>query len=94
MNQDTLVFSNKIHAINEADYGDFMRLGNSYLIELREQLDFLHDKNIDAKISEIQDYLQFRPDWNIKSTLKRLDGDIDYLDQILSGRKQEIESKS
>ncbi len=92
MNKDLIVFSNKIHAIVEADYGDFMRLGNNYFIELREQLEFLQDQNINSKLREIQDYLQFRPNWNVESTRTRLDGDITYMDQIMAGHRQDLES--
>ena len=53
-------FIENVSAINDTDYGDFMRKTNSYLIELDEEL-----------LDELKTEVQFYPNWDIKSTRRR-----------------------
>ena len=72
-------FLEQIKALDETDYGDFMRKANSYLLNLKEEEVTLAHLALQYKISEIQNYLQFSPDRNIESTRERLLLDADKL---------------
>lgn len=66
------IFLEQIKNINESDYGDFMRKANSYLLELKDKEEVAHQFSLRNKIITIQDYLQYRPNWDIQSTLQQL----------------------
>ena len=89
---DTCEFNNGVSNILENDYGDFMRSANIRLNRLKEELCVLKDANIDLKLSEMQTYLQFKPNWDIESTRQKLAEDIKYLDEVLAGHFQDWES--
>jgi hypothetical protein len=76
-------FITEISALNEEDYGDFMRLANLFFIQLRKELRPLYNHEINMKLDYIQNYLQFRPSWDIASTKKNLLHDLVDLDGIL-----------
>lgn len=94
MNFDTAKFSAEISDILENDYGDFMRPANLYLNSLRCDLKLVDDFNINQKINQMQYYLQFSPNWNIESTRKLLARDIDFINDLLLGHKQDWESEN
>lgn len=65
------LFSQVASNVDEYDYGDCMREWNHDLLYLREHLRnttpwALH------KIAEMQDYVQFNPNWDVDSTKQRL----------------------
>lgn len=87
-------FIKNISSICEDDYGDFMRLANLYLIQLSKEPVILYDENIRNKISKMKTYLQFRPNWDVKSTREKLLQDALYIDELISAHKQDWESPS
>lgn len=89
---DTSKFSKSVSEILEHDYGDFMRVANLYLINLREELDLLKDSNIESRLDLMQLYLQYYPNWDIELTRNKLTQDTKYLDEILQGHAQDWES--
>jgi hypothetical protein len=85
-------FISEILSIEESDYGDFMRLANLYLNQLRKDLSIYYDKNINKKIDEMQIYLQFTPKWEVESTRKRVLADANYLKELITAHNQDWES--
>jgi hypothetical protein len=65
------IFTQFVAAVDEYDYGDCMREWNHDLLYLREHL-----KNTTpwalAKIDQMQEYIQFNPNWDVESTRKRI----------------------
>lgn len=64
-------FIEKISAINDTDYGDFMRKANSYLIELDEEIYDDIPEPVQELLDELKTEIQFYPNWDIKSTRRR-----------------------
>ena len=83
MNEHLLDFMKNLRAIDEGDFGDFMRKGNLFFLELSEALGTEMSDQAKKKLSEIQDHLQFTPDWNHDTTLHRISKDILDLELIL-----------
>ncbi len=83
MNENILNFMKALRAIDEADYGDFMRKANLYFVDLEGALGSEISDRAKLKLSEIHDYLQFKPDWNRENTLHRISKDILDLELIL-----------
>ena len=69
----------EVNTMVETDYGDFMRKVNSYLENLKDDENAVHSPDISEKISEMQEYLQFHPNWNIPSTREKILHDADQL---------------
>ena len=72
------------NSITETDYGDYMRKLNAYLIELKENKAAIMTPEILAKIEEMQNYIQFMPNWDISSTQEKVLQDTDRLIQLES----------
>jgi len=85
-------FVGQIRAVNEYDYGDFMRKANSYIMDLQNSLEPLANKVIRRKISEMRDYIQFQPEWKVESTRRRIIDDAYYIEKLLSGQRPEAAS--
>jgi hypothetical protein len=78
-----------IDEIHESDYGDFMRKANNYILKLRRRMRNFHDQDIDHKIDEMQDYVQFHPSWEVEATREKVLHDANTLDQILEEHDRE-----
>jgi hypothetical protein len=89
---DTQTFRRSVSDISEYDYGDFMRSASPHLMDLRNELHLLSDKNIDRRINKMQNYLVFTPNWDVESTREHLEVDTKYLDELLQGHNQDWES--
>lgn len=85
-------FIRKISALTEEDYGDFMRTANLYLNTLRTELAPIKDNNIHRKISEMQSYLQFASNWDVRLTREKLLKDAEYIEDLLYAHIQDWES--
>lgn len=87
------MFAELVRNITDADYGDFMRKANSYLYDLKSQLKDTPN-SIQKKLSEMQHYTQFTPNWDVESTRRRLLKDIGIVEGkfrvLLRPREQEI----
>ncbi len=68
MNKETAIdiFSKKFNAIDNLDYGDFMRRANLYLMDLDEQIN--KNKEIHNLMKKMKDEIQYNPSWDIQST--------------------------
>ncbi len=74
MNDAILDFIRNTDSIVETDYGDFMRRENLYLLQLREALSPLSNETKIA-IRKMQDYLQFKPNWDLEATKHQIKSD-------------------
>ncbi len=72
-------FLDELSAISETDYGDFMRKVNSYLLELKENDIAKNSAEISEKLDNMQDYVQFHPNWDLESTKEKIFRDADKL---------------
>lgn len=84
-------FAQQIQALNEIDYGDFMREANMDILYLREASQH-EGKAVQDKIDEMQLYTQFCPNWVIEPTRSRLLGDVERLKNILDQSKDSLSS--
>lgn len=94
MNTITEQFATNILSEFEDDYGDFMRSSNVHLNHLREGTSYYCDLEIEKKLDEMKWYLQYKPDWNIESTRRRLLNDTKYIDDLLNAHLQDWESET
>lgn len=94
MDANIETFLRKTSMIIENDYGDFMRTENLYLNHLIRNLGLYGDRNINAKLAEMQTYLQFTPNWDVDSTRERLVNDAHYLDDLVQAHRQDWESQA
>ncbi len=64
-------FLEQAEAVNEFDYGDCMREWNRELLYLR---DHLHhpEKPVLEKLNEMQNYIQYTPNWDVNSTKEQI----------------------
>jgi len=69
-----------------------MRLANLYLNTLRDELRPLKDENINKKLSEMQMYLQFAPNWDVETSKNKLLKDAEYIEDLLYAHVQDWES--
>src|SRR4051812_15983688 len=65
------LFEEMVSTIVEGDYGDFMRRAQGYYLEMIEELG-PHAREVRDRLDWIEEYLQFRPNWDIDSTRARL----------------------
>jgi len=90
MNAAIEKFVTDLNDINEhADYGDFMRKANQHIIELKKEMHFLHYPDVDRKVDEIQNYVQFYPTWMIESTREKAIQDAKVINELLMAHRQE-----
>ncbi len=92
MTEQIKKFIDEIRSINEVDYGDFMRVANCILIDLREECHRRSIQDLDKKIFQIQNYLQFSPSWQVETTRQRILKDSFHLDELLVAHQQDWES--
>lgn len=85
-------FIHQVQKINDEDYGDFMIATNNHLLDLKHELDRLPYEDIHKKAFELQIHIQFCPNWIIKSTRELILEDMEYIDELLAGHKQDWES--
>ena len=76
-------FITDVNAINEIDYGDFMRKANHYFIELQDQLHANSSDSIQSTLFQIKLHLQYTPNWNVESTRRYLLQEIKLLDSYI-----------
>ena len=72
MNDLVFNFMKNTVNIEEEDFGDFMRKENLYLSQLAEALGPEISEEIKLKLTEMQTYLQFYPNWNLDLTKHHL----------------------
>ncbi len=70
-------------AIEESDFGDFMRRENLYLADLKTALENQMSEKLKAKLEEMQKYLQFNPDWNLNQTKHQVLKDASELENLI-----------
>lgn len=83
-----LTFLNDAAAVDDPDYGDCMREWNHELLALRQ---IFQDSEISQEVSpwalekllEMQNYVQFNPNWDVDSTRERLLKDASEIQQHL-----------
>lgn len=92
MNKIIDQFVADINAVNESEYGDFLKKANLYLNELHHELSKSSYEDIEQKITEMQTYLQFRSNWQIASTKERILKDAQIIDELWRGHEQDWES--
>ncbi len=83
MDMNVEKFSEKILAIHEPDYGDFMRKANHYLLDLKKALVRLPNQEVKNKLDQMQNYIQFHPNWEIEPTVIQILKDINEIDKML-----------
>ncbi len=64
-------FLKEADGVHEQDYGDCMREWNRELLYLRDHLDHRSDWILN-KITEMQNYIQFTPNWDVDSTKNQI----------------------
>lgn len=84
-------FVTDLNDIHEGEYGDFMRKANQHIIELRSEMRNLHNSEVNNKIDEIQNYVQFYPTWMIESTRDKAIHDAQEIDEMISAHTQSEE---
>ena len=89
MNAAVEKFVTDLNGILESDYGDFMRKANQHIRELKNEMQFLHYPDVDRKVGEIQNYVQFYPTWMIESTREKAIQDAKVIDELLLAHRQE-----
>jgi hypothetical protein len=89
MNAAVERFVTDLNSILESDYGDFMRKANQQIRELRNEMQYLHYSDVDRKIEEIQNYVQFYPTWMIESTREKAIRDAKVINEMLMAHRQE-----
>ena len=62
----------QVNSIIDTDYGDYMRKVNNYLTELLENKTAVMTPAMLEKIIEIQNYIQFTPNWDVSMTQNKL----------------------
>lgn len=77
-------FLKEVMAIDDTDYGDFMRKANLYFNHLQEVLWPWANDEIKMKLAEMHDYIQYEPSWDIPSTAQKILRDARLLKQLLS----------
>lgn len=80
--QSVQAFKGDIIAIQEDDYGDFMRRAGSYLASLEHALGGA-EPQVQQQIDEMRNYLMFHPSWGIETTRSRLLRDADELNAMV-----------
>lgn len=78
------------NAINETDYGDFMRKANSYLSILTDKIYFESDARIKNLLNELKKDIQYYPNWDIPSSRKRTLKMIEKINNIAEENKRNI----
>ncbi len=68
MARDINSFIKDFSAIDETDYGDFMRKANHLLIELDETIYDQSANEVRSLLDEMKDEIQFHPNWEKEST--------------------------
>lgn len=68
MAKDIDVFINDFAAIDDTDYGDFMRKANYLLLELDEKISEGATEEVRQILNRMQDEIQFHPNWEKAST--------------------------
>lgn len=69
----------EVNTMVETDYGDFMRKVNSYLEHLKQDENVVHSPEIDEKIDEMKEYIQYHPNWDVPTTREKILHDADEL---------------
>lgn len=64
-------FIKEVSEINDLDYGDFMRKANHALLILMDEIYLKGTPKLKELLDQLQDTIQFRPDWDIDSTKKK-----------------------
>lgn len=85
MGSPYLNFLKKVEAIEDLDYGDFMRKANLYLNELLEDETVSTNPVLMARVEAMKKYIQFQPNWNVESTKDQIHVDTEnlmFLDSI------------
>jgi hypothetical protein len=68
MAKDIDYFIYDFKAIDDPDYGDFMRKANYLLIELDEKIYDSSTKEVRQILDKMKDEIQFHPNWEKEST--------------------------
>jgi ethanolamine ammonia-lyase large subunit len=92
MNAIVQEFVNNITSVSEEDYGDFMRLSNLFLNQLKKDLVIYYDRDIVKKLNQMQTYVQYSSNWDIYSTRRMLLQDASYIDDLLSFHQYDWET--
>lgn len=79
MGSPAVHFMEEVSHLVESDYGDFMRKVTSYLAHLEEQESNHVRPAISHKLAAMKEYIQYRPNWDIPSTRKKILRDTDEL---------------
>jgi hypothetical protein len=83
-------FINNLKQIEDPDYGDFMRKANVYLNNLKIDLSPM-ERDIHAKIFEMQLYLQFISSWEIEPTRRRIIRDAEYVQELVAAHEARLQ---
>lgn len=76
MLKSTDQFTQKIQEIIDDDYGDFMRKAHGYFLVFKTELGTHLSADIRLKLAEMENYIQFTPNWQVEPTRKRILNDI------------------
>ncbi len=68
MAKDIDFFINDFAAIDETEYGDFMRKANHLLLDLEEKISAGSTDEVQQILKEMKDEIQFHPNWEKAST--------------------------
>ena len=81
-------FIKNITSIDDPDYGDFMGKANFYLSDLAFRLRGY--KAVDDEISQMKEYLQYLPHWQVEETRKRLLKDANFINTMIESSFNKI----
>lgn len=65
-------FIQNFSALEDTDYGDFMRKANRLLIELDEEVYAFVPEHLQNLLDDMKTDIQFYPNWDIESTRRRV----------------------
>jgi len=77
-------FLREVISIDDSDYGDFMRKANLHFNVLQQALWPLANDSIKMKLSEMHDYIQYEPNWDIPSTEEKIQADGSVLKNLIA----------
>lgn len=76
-------FLKELSAIDDNDFGDFMRKVNHYLLELEAGISASSSERIRVQLQELKKDVQYHPNWDIESTREKIIMRVRTLDELL-----------
>jgi len=87
-------FRQRIRALDEKSYSDFLRLADRYLYELRKDCALEGIFDVEFKLDEMQEYINFTSSRDIHDAKRKLIKDSEYLCNIMAHHEYDWDSMS